>query len=132
MDTDPDDPRLQAAYAHCEAELRAHDRERWFACLFADARKRPHLHALYAFSLDIARIREVVSDPRPGEIRYQWWRDAIEGDGRGDIDAHPVAAATLDTISRFSLPSAAFTNLVDARTFDIYDDPMPEIGRAHV
>ena len=39
--------------------------------------------------------------------------------------AHPVAHAILDTMAKFRLPRAAFTNLVDARTFDLYDDPMP-------
>ena len=106
MEPEPVDPRLAQAYAHCEAELRAHDGERWLACLFADATKRQHLHALYAFSLDVARIRELVSDPRPGEIRYQWWRDAFEGEARGDIVAHPVAHAILDTMAKFRLPRA--------------------------
>ncbi len=121
----PADPRLADAYTYCEELLRQYDRDRWLACLFAPFDKRPHLHALYAFSLDVARIRDVVSDPRPGEIRYQWWRDALEGEPRGDISAHPVASAILDTIVRFRLPRVALTNLVDARTFDLYDDPMP-------
>ncbi len=124
---EPPDPRLADAYAYCEAQTREHDRDRWLACLFAPAGVRRHLHALYAFSLDIARIREIVSDPRPGEIRYEWWREALEGEPRGDIAAHPVASAILDTIGAFGLPRAAFTNLVDARTFDLYDDPMPGV-----
>lgn len=122
---EPPDPRLAEAYAHCEEQLRSYDRDRWLACLFAPAAALPHLHALYAFSLDIARIREIVSDPRPGEIRYQWWREALEGEPRGDISAHPVASAVLDTIGKFRLPREALGNLVDARTFDLYDDPMP-------
>ena len=125
MSEEPVDPRLAAAYEHCASELRTGDRDRWLACLFAPEAARKHLHALYAFNLDVARIREIVSDPMPGEIRYQWWRDAIEGEARGDTSAHPVAAALLDTIDRFRLPPAALTNLVDARTFDLYDDAMP-------
>ena len=118
-------PRLGEAYLHCEALLREHDADRWLACLFAPWGQRKHLHALYAFSLEVARVREIVSDPMPGEIRYQWWRDALEGEARGDTAAHPVASALLDTVKRFKLPRAALTNLVDARTFDLYDDPMP-------
>ena len=123
--TEPIDPRLKGAYEHCAAEVREYDRDRWLANFFAPAEKRPHLNALYAFNLEIARIREIVSDPRPGEIRYQWWREALEGEPRGDIVAHPVAHAILDTVQRFRLPRLAFTNLIDARTFDLYDDPMP-------
>ena len=122
---DVEDPRLGEAYVYCETLLREHDPDRWLACLFAPWSHRKHLHALYAFSLEVARVREIVSDPMPGEIRFQWWRDALEGEERGDISAHPVASALLDTVKRFKLPRAALTNLVDARTFDLYDDPMP-------
>ncbi len=119
------DPRLKEAYAYCDEVLKEYDIDRWLACLFAPYEKRRHLHALYAFNLDVARIREVVSDPMPGEIRYQWWRDAIEGEARGDIVAHPIAHALVDTLKTFALPRQALTNLIDARTFDLYDDPMP-------
>jgi phytoene synthase len=40
------------------------------------------------------------------------------------VRANPVAAALLDTVVRYRLPPAAFTDLIDARTFDLYDDPM--------
>ena len=125
MNDDIANPRLGEAYVHCDRLLYEHDPDRWLASLFAPRDKRRHLHALYAFNLEVARIREIVSDPMPGEIRYQWWRDALEGEARGDTAAHPVAAALLDTMKRFSLPHLALTNLVDARTFDLYDDPMP-------
>ena len=125
MMDDVEDPRLGEAYVHCETLLREHDPDRWLASLFAPWSHRKHLHALYAFNLEVARVREIVSDPMPGEIRFQWWRDALEGEERGDISAHPVASALLDTVRRFKLPRAALTNLVDARTFDLYDDPMP-------
>src|SRR5579871_5951216 len=62
---------LAAAYAECEALVREGDRDRWLASLFAPAAARRHLYALYAFSFEIARVREIVSDPLPGEVRYQ-------------------------------------------------------------
>ena len=119
--------RMADNYAHCEELLKLHDRDRWLACMFARADLRPRLHALYAFSLEIARIRETVSDPMPGEIRMQWWVDAIEGEARGDVRSHPVAAALIDTIRALSLPRAAFTDLVEARRFDLYDEPMADL-----
>ncbi len=116
------------AFAHCEALVREHDRDRYFATLFAPADKRPHLFALYAFSYEVARVRESVSAPLPGEIRLQWWRDALDGRGHGDVGANPVAAALLATVERFRLPREALTALVDARVFDLYDDPMPDVN----
>ncbi|MDB5591897.1 phytoene/squalene synthase family protein [Enterovirga sp.] len=117
-----------AAYGHCAALVREQDRDRYWSALLAPADKRPHLFALYAFSAEVARVRDAISAPMPGEIRLQWWRDAVEGLGRGDVGANPVAAALEDTIGRFALPRQALVDLIDARVFDLYDDPMPSVG----
>jgi phytoene synthase len=122
------EPALAAGYVHCETLLREGDEDRWRASLFAPRAARPHLHALYAFGLEIARVREQVSDPMPGEIRHQWWRDAIGADAVPADAAHPVAAALLDTVARFSLPRSALLAVIEARGFDLYDDPMPTLA----
>lgn len=123
----PPADRLAAAYAHCAELVRAHDRDRFQAALFAPGAVRPHLMALYAFNLDVARVREVVREPLPGEVRLAWWREVIAGEGRGAVEAHPVATALIDTVARFGLPRQSLLNLVDARIFDLYDDPMPSL-----
>jgi phytoene synthase len=120
--------RLAASFAHCEALVRAHDPDRWLANQFAPATFRPHLSALHAFNFEVARLREIVSDPLPGEVRLQWWRDALQGEARGDVRANPVADALSETIQRFRLPRQAFCDLIEARIFDLYDDPMPGIS----
>jgi 15-cis-phytoene synthase len=121
------DPTLAWAWSHCEMLVRDGDRDRYIATLFAPADKRPHLFALYAFSLEVARIRDAVREVLAGELRLQWWRDALQGEARGDVRANPVAAALDDTIVRFRLPRQAFVDLIDARVFDLYDDPMPSL-----
>ncbi|TDR89946.1 phytoene/squalene synthase family protein [Enterovirga rhinocerotis] len=121
------DHDLDAATSHCLSLLREHDRDRYWSVLLAPASARGGLAALYAFSVEIARVREAVSAPMPGEIRLQWWRDAIAGEARGDVDAHPVALAIRRTIEAFSLPRQAFLDMIDARVFDLYDDPMPSL-----
>jgi len=67
------------AFAYCENLLRAGDKDRWLASLFAPADRRPHLHALYAFNLEIARVRELAREAMAGEIRLQWWREVLAG-----------------------------------------------------
>jgi phytoene synthase len=113
--------------AHCEALVRAGDPDRYFATLFAPADKRPHLFALYAFSLEVARVRDAVSEALTGEIRLQWWRDTLQGEARGDVRANPVAAALDAAIVTFRLPRQALVDVIDARVFDLYDDPMPTL-----
>lgn len=119
---------LGAAYAFCEDLIRDVDKDRYLASLFAPADKRPHLFALYAFSFEVSRVREMVSDPLPGEVRLQWWRDLLQGAARGEAMSNPVAAAVLDTMQRFRLPAAPLVALIDARIFDLYDDPMPTVA----
>ncbi|MFD0937094.1 phytoene/squalene synthase family protein, partial [Methylobacterium trifolii] len=119
---------LAFALRHCEALVRAGDPDRYFATLFAPEPFRPHLFALYAFSLTIARVREAASNPMAGEIRLQWWRDALQGEARGDVKANPVAAAVEDAIVRRRLGRQPFVDLIDARVFDLYDDPMPRLN----
>ena len=103
--------------------VRANDRDRYLAALYAPADKRDALFTLYAFNAEIAGVRDRIRETLPGEIRLQWWRDAIVAGGEGA--GHPIAEALIRTIREYNLPSAAFDNYLDARIFDLYDDPMP-------
>jgi len=128
--------QLGEHYALCEAAVREGDPDRWLAGLFLPADARPHIYALYAFNLEVSRIREQVSQPILGEMRLQWWIDAFVssegeaagGEARGDIHAHPVADALLATIEAKKLPLSIFHDLLEARRFDLYDDPAPDVN----
>jgi 15-cis-phytoene synthase len=109
---------------HCAAIVRAGNRDRYIADLFAPEAARGHLFALHAFDAEVAAIRGKVSDPTLGEMRLEWWRQALRGDHGGS----PVAAALAETIARYGLPIGAFDNLLQARVFDLYDDPMPSFA----
>jgi len=109
---------------HCAALVREADRDRWLATLFAPAQHRDALHALYAFNVEVARVRELAREPMPGEIRLQWWREVLSGERAGETAAHPVAAALRETLKRYRLDPAPLLTLIDAHTFDLYDEPM--------
>jgi phytoene synthase len=115
---------MQDAFAHCEGLVRAADKDRFLASLFAPAEHRDALLALYAFNLEIARVREVAHEALAGEIRLQWWSDVLGGAGREEVAAHPVAAALLATVGRYQLPLERLERLIEARRFDLYDEPM--------
>ena len=119
---------MQDAFAHCEGLLRAADKDRFLTTLFAPAERRDALFALYAFNVEIARVREVVREPVAGEIRLQWWSDVLGGADRGEVAAHPVAAALLASIARYRLPPERFKALIEARRFDLYDEPMATLA----
>jgi phytoene synthase len=112
------------SFDHCTALVRAADKDRFLATLFAPERYRRALHALYAFNIEVARVRELAREPMPGEIRLQWWRDVFAGAGGGEAGGHPVAAALTATVVRYRLPPQVFLDLIEARAFDLYDDPI--------
>jgi phytoene synthase len=104
--------------------VRSADHDRYLAGLYAPAEKRDALFALYAFNAEIAGIRDRIRESLPGEVRLQWWRDVIAAGGNAGA-GHPVAEALNATIGAFKLPKPAFENMLEARIFDLYDDPMP-------
>ncbi len=106
--------------------LREGDRERYLTVLFSPEDRRAALAALYAFNLETARVRDLVSEPMPGEIRLQWWREVVTGEREGEGRQHPVGAALLDAKEAHGLSAKALANLVEARIFDLYNDPMPD------
>ena len=119
---------MQDAFAHCEGLVRTADKDRFLTTLFAPAEHRPALLALYAFNLEIARVREVVHEPLAGEIRLQWWSDVLEGEGRGEVAAHPVAAALLASVARYRLGRERLQALIASRRFDLDNEPMRSLA----
>ncbi|HUI98467.1 MAG TPA: squalene/phytoene synthase family protein [Xanthobacteraceae bacterium] len=118
---------MQDAYRHCEALVREADHDRFLATLFAPADRRRHLHALYAFDVEIARVGQVVHEALAGEIRLQWWREALAGRTPDQVAAHPVASAFTATIAQCALPIDPLEHLIDAHARDLYDDPLSSI-----
>lgn len=116
---------MDADARHAMEIVRKADPDRYIATLYAPEDKRAALFALYAFDAEIIRIRDLVSEPLPGEIRLQWWRDALSS-GLAEAAGHPVAAALIRAIEAHDLPLSAFDAYLEARIFDLYDDPMPD------
>ena len=118
----------QSALSHSADFLKANDKDRYFASLVLPEPQRGAIQALYAFNADVATVRDRAREPAPGEIRLQWWVDAIKGEGHGAVRANPVADGLLTAIETYRLPAAvALQRLLAARRFDLYDDPMPDV-----
>ncbi len=119
---------MQDAFAHCAEFLRTADRDSFIASLFAPVEHRGPFQALFAFGAELARVREVAHTALPGEIRMQWWTEVINRERDGEANANPLAAALLATIDRYDLPRDVLLELIEARRFDLYDDPMPTLA----
>jgi phytoene synthase len=112
----------------CAELVRTHDFARYASTLFVPAAQRRALLAIYAFNVEISRVREQVSQPLPGEIRLQWWTDMLAGAGHGGVEGNPVAAELLLAIRNWHFPVERLSRLIDEHQFDLYNDPMPTMA----
>jgi phytoene synthase len=104
--------------------VRRHDRDRFLTALFAPPAQREALYALYAFNYEIARVREIVSEPMLGRMRLQWWRESIAAIFEGaPIRHHEVVAPLAQAIVQRGLSRAHFDMIIEAREADLDDAP---------
>jgi NADH dehydrogenase [ubiquinone] 1 alpha subcomplex assembly factor 6 len=104
--------------------VRRHDRDRFHTVLFAPATVREALFALYTFNYEIARVRESVREAMLGQIRLQWWREAIDAAFSGAVPRrHDVVEAVTVAIRERGLSRAPFDRLIDTRERDLDDAP---------
>jgi phytoene synthase len=124
--SDMDGVRGSAAF--CADLVRSHDFARYASTLFMSSDQRRALLAIYAFNVEISRVREQVSQPLPGEMRLQWWTDMLAGSGHGGVEGNPVAAELILAIRNCRLPVERLSRLIDEHQFDLYNDPMPTLA----
>ena len=96
------------------ALVRRHDRDRFLTAIFAPAARREALFTLYAFNHELARAREVASEPRLALIRLHWWREVVAGAPRRHEVATPLRAA----IAAGLFEATALADLIAAREIE--------------
>ena len=110
------------------ALARAADPDRYMCALFAAPHQRGALFALLLFNAEIARVREVVSEPMLGQIRLQWWREAIDEIYQGGGRRHEIVDPLAEAIRTHGLTRRYFERLIDARQMDLDDTPPENIA----
>ena len=107
---------------YCRDIVARFDHDRHLITLYALQDKRGALYALYAFNYEISRIRESVSDPMLGEIRLQWWHEAIDDIYDSKVRKHDVITPFASAISLYQLPKDRVMDVLEGRRQDLYDD----------
>lgn len=116
------------SFGYCADYVRRLDEDRWLSAHYARPDMRRRLHALYALHLEIERAPSSVSEAALGEIRLQWWREAVaEARETRPARAHPAviaaqAARILDDEMRDAIGAA-----IDARARLLYPEPFRDV-----
>lgn len=109
---------------YCEHTVRSNDEDRWLGAQYASPDARRKLLALHALGCELKRIPNIVSEPALGEIRLQWWREALLAILHGKtLRAHPVVEEIAITGVLKPMPEAQVDDVIDAAARPLYGEP---------
>ncbi|RKP09300.1 isoprenoid synthase domain-containing protein [Thamnocephalis sphaerospora] len=103
-----------SAIQYCRDLVRKYDHEHYLCGLLYPAHLRNGYWALRAFFIELSAVREAVSDPRIGQMRLQFWRDAVDSTFKGHPPQHPVTVALSQTVLAHSTGEGAVRPLVSS------------------
>jgi squalene synthase HpnC len=114
-------PRLDpaAAFAWCERFVRAHHENFPVASIFLPAELRPHVLALYAFARHADDFADEPAYAGRREAELDRWDDQLVACFHGERPEHPVFVALGETIARYELPIAPFSDMLQAFRMDL-------------
>lgn len=114
-------------FDYCSDLVRRRDEDRWLAAHYAPPQERSALCTLYALHLEIAHVPTLVSEAPLGEIRLQWWREALQEIDEGRPRPHPVTQAAHALRVTDAQAHKAFVDAIDARARLLYGDPFVSV-----
>jgi squalene synthase HpnC/squalene synthase HpnD len=123
------EPRVRESYAECNRVAKAAHSSFYMAFFGLPKPKRNALCALYAFM----RLVDNVSD-EPGDLESKRrglarWRAMLDEAVAGRTEGHAILPALADTISRFSIPTRYFHDLILGAEMDLTIASYPTFDR---
>jgi phytoene synthase len=103
------------------------DEDLWLSCRYAGAQSA-RVGALFAAQVELRRIPATVSEPPLGEIRLNWWREALdEVASTRRVRAHPVIEALKAASAVTPNNRGLAERLIDARARLLYASSFADI-----
>lgn len=127
MATAQQEPPESAGHDVVRQSARSSDMDRYLAALFAPEPARDDLVALVAFNAEVAQIADRATEPGLGEIRLQWWRDALDQLEAGEKTDNPIADSLGGVVRAHGELVPLLKGLIDARNFDVVGGVMPDM-----
>ncbi|KAI0056570.1 hypothetical protein BV25DRAFT_1565467 [Artomyces pyxidatus] len=117
--TSTNTPAVEDPDAYCKAFVRKHDYESFLVSQFYPKAKQKGYFALKAFYVELSTIQDSVSNAMIGEMRMQFWRDAVKAMSDGRPPHHPIAIALHNASQAGNLAPYHLKRIVDARASEL-------------
>lgn len=98
----------------------------YFADLLLPEPLRGTAQVLHTFHGELNALAAKSTEPMVGQIRFQWWREVIEGERDSEASSHPLASQVLRGVRSGVFDPQMLTRKIEAHVFDLYHDPMPD------
>ena len=110
------DASLRTAYKKAEEVTANHSKSFYFASQLLPEEKRSAVRALYAFC---RRVDDIVDEESAKDRNFEldYWRNIVQGASASDDDL--VAAAWVDTLTRYHIPRYYAIQLIDGVARDL-------------
>ncbi|KAF9649422.1 hypothetical protein BDM02DRAFT_3268747 [Thelephora ganbajun] len=111
---------IPSASATCQDLVLKRDYESFLTSKFFPNNSQDGFFALKAFYIELATVQDHITQPIIGQMRMQFWKDAVKSIGKGTPPNHPVALALYDTARRADLPAYHLKRIIDAREAELH------------
>jgi 15-cis-phytoene synthase len=113
------DPDLAAAYRACRRINARYGRTYFLATRLLPADRRPAVHALYGFARLADEIVDNAAAPGDPARALAGLEESLTAALRGDEPASPVLLALADTVRRYAIEPALFTEFLASMRMDL-------------
>ncbi|XP_075823097.1 NADH dehydrogenase (ubiquinone) complex I, assembly factor 6 isoform X1 [Microtus pennsylvanicus] len=114
-------PGIPGSDHYCLELLRKRDYESYLCSLLFPAVCRSSVSALRAFNVELAQVKDSVSEKAIGLMRMQFWRKAVEDIYRDNPPHQPVAAELWKAVKRHNLTRRWLMRIIDEREKNLDD-----------
>ena len=116
----------QSSKSYCMNLVKKRDYEKFLATLLLPRRSRRAAFAVRAFNVEIATIRESVSQLTLGQMRMQFWRDSVRSESAA-ADHHPVVKELNLSVKALKLSKEPLLRIINARESRLKEDPFKSL-----
>ncbi|GAB6030433.1 NADH dehydrogenase (ubiquinone) complex I, assembly factor 6 [Chamberlinius hualienensis] len=110
-------------HSYCVNLVRKYDHENYLSILLLPKSLRRAAFAIRAFNIEISQIKDMVSTHAIGEMRIQFWKNALERIYKDQPPEQPVALELARVVSSLELSKHWFKRLIDCRSARLIDQP---------